>query len=51
MKVLGIDPGLRVSGYAVIEQQGRGLCVLDAGTIRPDIDAPLSHRLEQLYLV
>ena len=50
MKVLGIDPGLRISGYAVVEQQGRGLCVLDAGTIRPDINASLSQRLEQLYL-
>lgn len=50
MKVLGVDPGLRISGYAVLEQSSGGqLHVLDAGTIRADTNLPLSERLEQIY--
>ena len=49
IKVLGIDPGLRISGYAVIEPHLRDIRLLDAGTIRPDNDLPLAQRLRQLY--
>jgi len=49
MKVLGIDPGLRVSGYAVLEQRGVDLQVVDAGTIKVDPAGPLSGRLVQIY--
>lgn len=49
MKVLGVDPGLRVSGYAVIAPGGGGVQVLDAGTIRADEDLPLAQRLKQIY--
>lgn len=33
-RVLGIDPGLNVTGYAVVEPAGRGVLVLEAGVIR-----------------
>jgi len=33
-RVLGIDPGLNVTGYAVIEPRGRGVLVVEAGVIR-----------------
>lgn len=33
MKVLGIDPGLVLTGYGVLEQQGRTIRLLEAGTI------------------
>ncbi len=49
MKVLGIDPGLRTSGYAVIDWQGRQLKVIDAGTIRAETSLPLAQRLSQIY--
>ena len=49
IKVLGIDPGLRVSGYAVVEQRQRQLIVLDAGTIKSDNDSTLDVRLEMLF--
>ena len=49
IKVLGIDPGLRVSGYAVIEQDRRRLQVRAAGTIKADSSLPLEKRLIQIY--
>jgi crossover junction endodeoxyribonuclease RuvC len=34
VRVLGVDPGLNVTGYAVIEPRGRGIYVAEAGVIR-----------------
>lgn len=41
--MLGIDPGLERTGYAVIEMPRR--TVLDAGLITTDVDAMLASRL------
>ncbi len=50
MRVLGIDPGLATTGYAVLSDGGsRGLRVLEAGVIRTPADMPLSQRLHMLY--
>ena len=46
--ILGIDPGTRVTGYAVLSQQGRRLALVDSGTIRLDCRADLCVRLGQL---
>ena len=35
-RVVGIDPGLNVTGYAVVEPAPRGAFVVEAGVIRPD---------------
>jgi crossover junction endodeoxyribonuclease RuvC len=35
-RVLGIDPGLSVTGYAVVEPSSRGAAVIEAGVIRPN---------------
>ena len=34
MKILGIDPGTRNCGYAIIEKQGRDLKLIEAGLIK-----------------
>ena len=34
-RVVGIDPGLNVTGYAVVEPSSRGPFVVEAGVIRP----------------
>ena len=49
MKILGIDPGLRTSGYAVLSQTARSIEVLDAGTLRSDKDRSLDQRIAQIY--
>jgi crossover junction endodeoxyribonuclease RuvC len=45
---LGIDPGSRRTGWAVISQQGRRLSVVDSGTINLPADHELADRLGQL---
>ena len=41
MRILGIDPGLRVTGFGVIDQVGAQLAYVASGTIRiPDGDLP-----------
>lgn len=49
MKILGVDPGLRTSGYAIIEQKRREADVLDAGIITADESLPLAERLLSIY--
>jgi len=42
MKILGIDPGLRTTGFGVIRKQGSQLAYIASGTIKtPDADLPL----------
>ena len=42
MKILGIDPGLRTTGFGVIRKEGSQLCYIASGTIKtPDADLPL----------
>ena len=52
MRILGIDPGLRVTGYAVLESADSGPVVRDAGVIRSAAkrDATdMATRIRSLY--
>lgn len=49
MKVIGVDPGLQVSGYAVVEQTRDEVKIIDAGVIRADTRLALGKRLRQIY--
>jgi crossover junction endodeoxyribonuclease RuvC len=49
-RVLGIDPGLNVTGYAVVEPSPRGPQVVEAGVIRPAArHEAMGQRLAYLY--
>lgn len=49
-RVLGIDPGLNVTGYAVLEPSARGPWVLEAGVIRGGgSTVALGRRLETIH--
>ncbi len=48
MFVLGIDPGLSVTGYGVIEVAGASLRAVTAGVVRTSPQDPLPHRLCEL---
>lgn len=45
LTILGIDPGLNKTGWAVIEKRGNALRYLDCGTIRPAATLALAQRL------
>ncbi len=47
MKILGIDPGLRTTGFGVIRKQGNTLSYIASGTIKTP-DAGLPERLKTI---
>jgi len=48
-RVLGIDPGLNITGYAVIERAGGKLKLLEAGVVRGKSRGNLSARLKEVF--
>ena len=48
MKVLGIDPGLQVCGYASVEIDGADQRLIEAGVFRTSSDLPIENRLDQI---
>jgi len=49
MRVLGIDPGIAITGYGLIEDRGGDLEALAYGDIRTPAGDPLPVRLRELY--
>jgi crossover junction endodeoxyribonuclease RuvC len=49
IRIIGIDPGLRRTGWGVIEAVGNSLHFVGAGTVRSDDKADLASRLCQLH--
>jgi crossover junction endodeoxyribonuclease RuvC len=49
IRILGLDPGLRCTGWGVVSVQGSRLTHVAHGVIKPDDKAPLSERLLALF--
>ena len=49
LRVLGIDPGLRITGYGVIEEGRTGARLVEAGVVAPNIRGTLEQRLRELH--
>jgi len=49
MRILGVDPGSRRTGYGIIEVQGSRLAHVAHGVIVPATDATFDHRLSGLF--
>ena len=50
MRILGIDPGIGITGFGLIETTSRANAkVLDYGAVTTQIDAPMHQRLRELY--
>jgi crossover junction endodeoxyribonuclease RuvC len=47
VRILGIDPGLTVTGYGVLDKNGRKLAYVTSGRIRTP-DGELAHRLKAI---
>ena len=45
MRILGIDPGLNITGYGIIEDNGDTIVVSEAGVVRTDAKEPMEKRL------
>lgn len=49
MRVLGIDPGLAIMGYGLVDATSSRLKIVDYGTVETKPDLPLPRRLERIY--
>ena len=48
VRVLGVDPGLRVTGYAVLELAGRQIRIVEAGVVKSRGET-LEERVRDIY--
>lgn len=50
MRILGIDPGIGICGFGLIETSSRAEArALDYGAVTTTVDAPMPERLKELY--
>lgn len=49
MRVLGIDPGSRITGYGIIDKEGNRLIHVDNGAIFTDAHRDFPLRLQRIY--
>ena len=49
VRIIGIDPGLRRTGWGVIEAEGNRLIYVGCGSVEPPDDLPLSSRLLAIH--
>jgi crossover junction endodeoxyribonuclease RuvC len=49
LRILGIDPGLNLTGYAVLEAQPSGPKVIEAGVVRGKTKDSLAARLAEVH--
>jgi crossover junction endodeoxyribonuclease RuvC len=48
MRVLGIDPGLNITGYGILEGAEGDLRLVEAGVVRTEASAPMADRLREI---
>ncbi len=49
MKILGIDPGFKATGYGCIEVDNRSLRLLETGTVEPKENVRIQNRIQKIY--
>ncbi|MHA1158827.1 MAG: crossover junction endodeoxyribonuclease RuvC [Alphaproteobacteria bacterium] len=49
IRILGVDPGLRATGWGVVSMRGNTLSFEGAGTVRPPVSGELAARLCALH--
>lgn len=49
VRILGIDPGLNITGYGVVELGPRGLTLQEAGVVRGTARTSLSARVREIH--
>jgi crossover junction endodeoxyribonuclease RuvC len=49
MRIVGVDPGLNITGYAVVEKRPGKLVLVEAGMIRGKARGDLPARLQEIH--
>ena len=50
MKVLGVDPGLQITGYGILDDRSGKPELIEAGIIRSKSSSPLEQRLHDIHI-
>ncbi len=48
LRILGVDPGSRITGYALLDVDGQRLAAVDYGVVRTT-DSPFAERLGEIF--
>ena len=49
MRILGVDPGIVIMGYGVIESKEGEIALVDCGALKTSARSPIGERLSYLY--
>jgi crossover junction endodeoxyribonuclease RuvC len=49
IRILGVDPGLRSTGWGVVAIRGNALTFIAAGTVKAPVDGELAERLRTIH--
>ncbi|PTM58320.1 crossover junction endodeoxyribonuclease RuvC [Desmospora activa] len=49
MRIMGIDPGIAIVGYGIVDRKGNQLKAVDYGSIQTPAHTPTATRLKQVY--
>ena len=49
MLVLGVDPGSRITGYGLLEEQNREISFIEAGLIKPPEKMPFPQKIHRIF--
>ena len=49
MRILGIDPGIAIVGFGVLDKQGSQLRPVQYGSIQTEAGLPVPLRLKQIF--
>ena len=49
MRVLGVDPGSRITGYGVVEEQNNEISFIAAGLIKPPEKLPFPQKIHRIF--
>lgn len=49
LRILGIDPALRITGYGAIERRNGAVHLIEAGVVAPSARGTLEQRLNELH--
>ena len=51
MRILGIDPSLKATGYGFLEYQHSKITLLETGTIEPKQKDPIQNRIHKIHMI
>jgi len=49
LRVVGIDPGLKITGYGIVEGEGNSFSLVEAGFVSTEERLPMPERLRGIY--